>query len=120
MIEGGVELVIGAFRDPQFGPIIMVGVGGTIVELTDDTVFQLSPIGEGQARRMLASLRIGPLFEGYRGSPALSAEAVVNLMVRVSELMDDLPNVAEVDLNPVFVDHEAARIADARVVLSAA
>ena len=117
MIRSDIELVIGAFRDDQFGPVVMVGLGGVLVELLEDVAFRLAPFSIGTASGMLGELRGRALFQGYRGKPALSTGPVLELLVRVSEMMADCPEIAEVDLNPVMLHQDRALIADARIVL---
>lgn len=118
MIREGQELVCGSFRDPQFGPIVMVGLGGVYVELLKDVAFRLAPFDARIAREMIGELDIAPLFRGYRGAAPLADEPLVDILVRLSELMADRPDIQEVDLNPVFVGSKAAAIADVRIVLS--
>jgi len=117
MIRGRVELVVGAFRDEQFGPSIMVGMGGVLVEILDDVAFRLAPIGENEAKSMLEELRGRALLGEYRGQPAVDAAAVARLLARLSEMMVACPEIAEVDLNPVILAVGAAHVADARIVL---
>ena len=118
MIRGGTELVCGAFRDPQFGPVVMAGLGGIHVELLRDVSFRLAPLDVLEARRMLAELKIARLFEGYRGAAPLAREAMAELLVGLSELISDRAEIREIDLNPVFVDEKEASIADVRIMLS--
>lgn len=117
MIKSGIELVCGAFRDPQFGPVVMVGLGGVQVELLEDVAFRLAPLHEDTARELLSDLRIAKLFDGYRGAPPIAREALVDLLVRVSELIADREEIQEIDINPVFVDGKEAAVADVRIVL---
>ena len=119
MIRGEAELVVGAFRDAQFGPAIMVGMGGILVELLDDVAFRLAPVSEAVAAQMLEGLKGAALLRGYRGRPAVDTAAVPALLARLSQMMAACPEIAEIDLNPVILADGQARIADARIVLGA-
>jgi acetyltransferase len=118
MIRGGTELVCGAFRDPQFGPVVMAGLGGIHVELLKDVSFRLAPLDRAEAGRMLMELKVARLFEGYRGAAPLARDAMAELLVRLSELISDRAEIREIDLNPVFLDEKRASIADVRIMLS--
>jgi acetyltransferase len=118
MIRGGVETVVGAFRDPQFGPVIMFGLGGVHVEALDDVVFRLAPIGPRDARAMLGEIRGPRLLGAVRGRPAVDADALADLISRVSVLVAERHEIAELDLNPVFAQERGAAVADARIVLA--
>ena len=117
MISGGVEVVVGALRDEQFGAVVMCGLGGIYVELLDDIVFRVAPIDTAEAIEMIGELRSAKIFGGYRGRPPVDIQAWAAVLVRVSELINDLPEVTELDINPIFVNAGGAAIADARVVL---
>jgi acyl-CoA synthetase (NDP forming) len=119
MIKGGVEAIIGGFRDPQFGPVVMVGLGGVLVEVLDDVAVRVAPVTDDEARAMLGELRGARLLHGFRGRPPVDVGAAADLIARVSELLVDLPAVAEIDVNPVFLLPEGAAVADARVILDA-
>jgi acyl-CoA synthetase (NDP forming) len=118
MIEGGVEAVIGAIRDPQFGPVVMFGLGGIFLEALDDVAFRVAPLGEADAEELIREIRSHRLFAGLRGRPPCDLASAVDLLVRVSELVADQPEIAELDLNPVFLTASGALIADARLVLA--
>lgn len=118
MIRGSAELVVGAFRDAQFGPAIMVGLGGIFVELLADVSFRLAPISQSVAAEMLEDLKGKALLHGYRGAPPVDTKSVAILLARLSEMMAACPEIAEVDLNPVILAGGAALIADARIVLA--
>lgn len=119
MVSHGLETVVGAFRDPQFGPVVMFGLGGIDVEAIADVTFRLAPLDETEARAMLSEIRAYRLLGAHRGRAPRDTEAAVDLIVRVSELMADLDDVAELDINPVFLLERGTAIADARAVLSA-
>ena len=117
MIGAGLETVVGAFRDPQFGAVVMFGLGGTDVEALADVTFRLAPVDPSEARAMLGEIRAHRLFAAHRGRPSRDTDAAVDLIVRVAELMADLESVAELDLNPVVLLERGAVVADARAVL---
>ncbi len=107
-IKGGHEVLIGMTEDPVFGPLIGFGLGGVFVELLQDVAFRLHPITDVDAREMVAEVKSAKLLEGYRGGPAGDVPAVEDALLRVSALADALPEVVEMDLNPVKV-HEPGR-----------
>jgi acyl-CoA synthetase (NDP forming) len=117
MIRSGVETAVGAFRDVQFGPVVMVGLGGVLVEALDDVVFRLAPVDQAEARAMLGELRSRRLYEGPRGRPPADLDALSRLVAAVSVLAAERPEIAELDLNPVIALPDGAAVADARVVL---
>jgi acyl-CoA synthetase (NDP forming) len=117
MIEGGVELIIGVERDAQFGPTVLVGLGGVLTEVLDDVALRLAPIPPAAAMEMLNGLRGALLLRGYRGSPPVSMDAVCDLIVAVGRLAIERPDIAELDLNPVIVTEAGATIVDSLVVL---
>ncbi|MBI2741372.1 MAG: acetate--CoA ligase family protein [Rhodospirillales bacterium] len=117
MVQGRVELVVGAFRDPQFGPAIMVGAGGVLVELLDDVSFRLAPVSGAMAIEMVQELRVGKLLRGYRGAAPIDVSPVAALIARVSAMMSECPEISEIDLNPVILADDGAHVADARIVL---
>jgi len=118
MIRGGVETVVGAFRDAQFGPVVMFGLGGIFVEALDDVVFRLAPVRRGEAIEMIGEIRAHRVLAALRGRPAADVEALALVIVRVSQLMAERPEIAELDLNPVFALARGAAVADARIVLT--
>jgi hypothetical protein len=117
MVRGGVETVIGGVRDPQFGAVVMFGLGGVLVEALDDVVFRLAPVSIDEAHAMLDEIRGRKLLDGLRGRPAVDRAALARIVTGVSELMSGCAEIAEVDLNPVFALPDGAAVADARAVL---
>lgn len=115
--EGAIELIVGASRDPTFGTALMVGLGGVAVELLGDRVLGLPPLNERLARRMLESLRIWPLLQGYRGSAPVDLDRLIGVLVRVSYLVADIPEILELDINPLLVGAEGVLALDARLRL---
>ncbi|MCS7237692.1 MAG: acetate--CoA ligase family protein [Thermoguttaceae bacterium] len=118
MIPPGHEMIIGGKRDPSFGPVVMVGLGGIYVELWQAVAFALAPATAGQVRKMLTKTKADKLLSGLRGQPAADVNAFVDAVVRLSMLLADCPRIAEMDLNPVIVGPVGYGIADARIVLS--
>ena len=112
----GIEMAVGVFRD-QLGPVVMVAAGGTLVEMLDDAAREMAPVSADQAHGMIAGLRAADLLNGYRGSAALDVGALAELIAAVSELAVSVPEIAELDLNPVFVSAAGALAADARCTL---
>jgi len=118
MLKGGVELVVGIKRDPQIGPVLLVGMGGVLVEVLRDTALALAPVGRAEARRMLESLRGFKLLQGYRGAPAADLDAVCDTIARVSEFAADFAaEVEEIDVNPLLARPDGAVALDALIVL---
>jgi acetyltransferase len=113
----GVELILGMKRDPVFGPVIMVGAGGVTAELFQDRALELPPLDERLARRMLESLRAWPLLTGYRGRPVVNVDRLIETLMRFSYLVAHLPEIAEIDVNPLLVTPSDVIALDARVVL---
>jgi acyl-CoA synthetase (NDP forming) len=122
MAPAGQEVVVGMFRDPQFGPLIMVGLGGIFVEVLADVAFRICPITEADAAEMLDELRGAALLDGARGQEPVSRAAIVDVLMKLGGeggLLLSLPDdVAEVDLNPLIVSRDGAVAVDARFVLS--
>jgi acetate---CoA ligase (ADP-forming) len=115
MVREGVEMIVGVVQDPVFGPVIACGAGGTAVELMKDVAVRLTPLTEAEAGRMLRGLATFPLLNGYRGRPRVDLAALEALLVRVSALAEDLPELVEVDLNPVMVSPSGAVVTDTRI-----
>ncbi|HQQ54263.1 MAG TPA: GNAT family N-acetyltransferase, partial [Ottowia sp.] len=112
------ELIIGASIDPTFGPVILFGQGGTAVEVMKDSAMALPPLNDPLARALIARTRVARLLAGYRDVPAADLDAVVATLMAVSQLLVDVPEVAELDINPLIVNHEGAIALDARVRVS--
>jgi len=117
MVGAGVEAIVGVTRDASFGSLVVFGMGGTAAELVRDTALRILPITDLDAREMVRSLHTSPLLFGYRGSPPADVEALEQLLLRVGRLADELPEVAEMDCNPVIVSPEAATIVDVKARL---
>ncbi len=120
MVGDGVEMVVGVTHDPTFGPILLTGLGGTLVELLKDVSVRIHPLTDVDVDEMLTGLRGYPLLTGYRGSAPVDVDALRALLFRVSALVEEVPEIAELDLNPVFVRRRGVAAVDARVKLSRA
>ena len=118
MLTGGVELVVGIKRDPQVGPVLLVGLGGVLVEILRDTALALAPVSKAEARRMLERLQGFKLLQGYRGAPAADLDAVCEAIARISELGADYAGeIEEIDVNPLLARADGAFMLDALIVL---
>jgi acyl-CoA synthetase (NDP forming) len=118
-VSGGLEALIGVTTDPTFGPLVVCGVGGTLVEILHDVAFRLPPVSDLDATEMLATLRASRLLDGYRGMPAADRDALVAVILRVSALVESIPELRELDLNPVKVlpPGQGAIVVDGRMRL---
>lgn len=115
----GIELIIGMQNDYQFGPVILLGMGGTGVEVYRDTAIRMAPLKHTDVRSMLDDLKAGALLKGYRGAAPVNREALIDLTLRFSTLAMQLADaVSSIDLNPVMCNEKACIVADARMVLS--
>ena len=112
----GFELLVGGLRDPEFGPVVMAGLGGVLVEAWRDVQMAVAPVGEADAVALLRSLRGAAIFNGLRGSPPVDLAPVADVIVRISDLMVGNPNIAELDLNPVLAGVTGCVAVDWRVV----
>jgi acetyltransferase len=119
MIHGadGVELILGIKKDPVFGTVVLAGMGGTNAELFADRSLGFPPLNERLARRMLESLKIWPLLNGYRGRPAVNLDRLLETLIRFSYFAADYPEIAELDINPLLVTPERVIALDARLVV---
>lgn len=116
MAAPGVEVLVGGRRDPVFGPIVVVGLGGILVEVLHDTAIRLAPVSLDEARGMIASLKGAALFRGVRGRPPADVEALARIVHAVSHLLAATPRIAEIDLNPVLVHPQGATAVDVRIL----
>jgi len=106
-VGDGIEMMIGVTHDPSFGPIIAAGMGGTLVELLRDVSVRITPLTDLDVQDMLDGLRMRPLLAGYRGSPPADVAALTDLLHRLNSLVEDIPEIVELDLNPVFVREQS-------------
>jgi acetyltransferase len=112
------ELIVGASVDPVFGPVLLFGQGGTAVEVLADRAIGLPPLNRVLARELIASTRVFKLLKGYRDHPPARLEAISDVLIAMSEMLADLPALAELDINPLWADHEGVMALDARVRVS--
>jgi acyl-CoA synthetase (NDP forming) len=120
MVPGGREVLVGMSRDPQFGPLVAFGLGGIYVEALKDVAFRVAPFSRHEAEEMIRGIRSYPLLEGVRGEPPADHEAMVDALLRVSQLVTDFPEIVELDINPlmVFEEGRGAMAIDMRLVLA--
>ncbi|MGW5525730.1 acetate--CoA ligase family protein [Streptomyces xanthochromogenes] len=120
LLPPGQEVIVGAVTDPTFGKVVAFGLGGVLVEVLKDITFRLAPVTADEALSMLDSIRAADILRGVRGAPAVDRWALAEQIRRVSRLVTDFPEIAEVDLNPVIATPEAALAADIRILLGSA
>ncbi len=118
MARPGIEVIMGMSQDEQFGPVLMFGLGGILVEVLKDVSFRLVPITPRDARQMVQEIKGRPLLEGYRGQEPADVEALEKLLLRLSDFVEKHPEIAELDLNPIFAYKDGAVAVDARIILS--
>lgn len=118
MIPKGTEILVGMSRDPQFGPLVTFGLGGIYVEALKDVTFRVAPFDRDDAEAMLGEIRAHALLEGVRGEKPIDREAVIETLLKVSQLVTDYPQIVELDINPLVVYQKGAIALDARLVLS--
>ena len=103
MSTPGKELIVGASKDPQFGHLVMIGLGGVYTNYFKDVAFELAPVSDDEAGNMLRSLRTYPILEGVRGENPSDINAIKDTILRISRLVEDFPEILEMDINPFFV-----------------
>ena len=116
MAQPGVEAIIGAFRNPEFGHVVMFGLGGVMVEVIKDVSLRLVPLTRRDARQMVREIKGFPLLDGYRGHPKCDLEALEEALLNLSGFLEKHPEIVELDLNPVFCYSKGILAVDARVV----
>ena len=117
MAPPSTEVIVGAIKDPQFGPAIMFGLGGVFVEVLKDVTFRIAPITEDDACDMISEVKAYPLLKGYRNTPPADIEAIEKILLSTSRLVTDCMEIKELDLNPVIVYEKGAKTVDARIIL---
>jgi acyl-CoA synthetase (NDP forming) len=120
MARQGVEVIIGMSKDAQFGPVLMFGLGGVLVEILKDVAFRIVPLVKRDAKEMIREIKGFPLLQGYRGSEPVDVENLENMLLKVSEFIEKTPDIKELDLNPIFAYKDGAVAVDARVILEKA
>jgi acetyltransferase len=116
-LESGVETIIGVTRDPQFGPLLLFGLGGIFVEVLEDTTFRVAPVSEREAREMTAEIDAAPLLRGARGRDPTDVDAVAEALGRLSQLVVDFPAILELDVNPLVATPDGVRAVDVRLTV---
>jgi acyl-CoA synthetase (NDP forming) len=120
MAPQGTEVIVGMTTDAQFGPVMMFGLGGIMVEVLKDVSFRLVPLEEKDAAQMVSEIKGRPILDGVRGQPAADVEALKATILKVSRFVEQHPEVRELDLNPVFAYPDGAIAVDARIVIAEA
>ncbi len=118
MVADGQECIIGMIRDPQFGPVIMFGLGGIFVEVLKDVSFRVAPLADEDIEEMIREIKGYRILSGIRGAKPSDIDAIKNILARVSEIAIDNPQIKEIDLNPVIVHENGASIVDSRMILT--
>ncbi|WP_049923362.1 acetate--CoA ligase family protein [Halopiger djelfimassiliensis] len=116
-LDDATETIVGMNRDPQFGPLLLFGLGGIFVEILEDTSVRVAPIGEGEAREMVDEIKAAPLLRGARGREPADVDAVVETIQRLSQLVTDFPSILELDVNPLVVGPEGVQAIDFRLTV---
>jgi len=117
MARPGTEVIVGMTRDPQFDATVMFGLGGIFVEVYRDVTFRIVPLAERDAREMIREVKGLPLLTGFRGRTPGDLEAIAGILLRVSRMAEELPEIAEVDLNPIVIYERGGLLLDARLLL---
>ena len=117
-VPKSVEVIIGVTKDPQFGHVIMFGLGGIFVEVLEDVTFRILPINKKDALEMISEIKGYSILKGYRGRAGVDINAIADIMVKVSRIVMENPMIRELDLNPVMVYERGAKVVDARIILN--
>ena len=117
MAPPGTEVIVGTSKDPQFGPVIMFGLGGIFVEVLKDVSFRVIPVGRKDAKEMIQEIKGYPLLRGYRGKEPASIPSLTGMILKLSKFVNENPQIREMELNPVFAYRDKALAVDARIVL---
>jgi acyl-CoA synthetase (NDP forming) len=117
MARPGTEVIIGISKDPQFGPVIMFGLGGIFVELLKDVSFRVIPVERKDAQEMINEIKGYPILKGYRGKDPADISALVEIILKISKLIEENPQIKELELNPIFAYRDKAIAIDARIIL---
>jgi acetyl-CoA synthetase (ADP-forming) len=117
MAPPSTEVIVGAIKDPQFGPALMFGLGGIFVEVLKDVTFRIAPITRDEAHEMITEVKAYPLLRGYRNTPPADIEAIMKILLNTSRLIMEHQEIKELDLNPIMVYEKGAKTVDARIIL---
>ena len=117
MVRPGTEVIVGTSKDPQFGPVIMFGLGGIFVEVLKDVAFRVIPIDRRDAQEMVKEIKGYPLLQGYRGKEPANITVLVEMILKISNLIHKNPQIKGLELNPIFAYKDSAVAVDARIIL---
>jgi acyl-CoA synthetase (NDP forming) len=117
MARPGTEVIVGMTKDAQFGPVLMFGLGGILVELLKDVSFRIVPFEREDAREMIREIKGYPILEGFRGREPADVSILEEILLKISRFVDDHPEIKELDLNPIFAYKDGAVTVDARIIL---
>jgi acyl-CoA synthetase (NDP forming) len=117
MVRPGTEVIVGTSKDPQFGPVIMFGLGGIFVELLKDVSFRVIPLERKDAQEMIEEIKGFPLLQGYRGKEPADIPSLVDIILKLSQFIGENPQIKELELNPIFAYRNKAMAIDARILL---
>jgi acetate---CoA ligase (ADP-forming) subunit beta len=117
MAPPGTEVIIGTSKDPQFGPVIMFGLGGIFVEVLKDVSFRVIPVDRKDAREMIQEIKNFPLLRGYRGKEPANIPSLVSMILKISKFVNENPDIREMELNPIFAYRDKSLAVDARIIL---
>ena len=117
MARPGTEVIIGMSKDPQFGPVLMFGLGGILVEVLKDVSFRIVPLTRRDAGEMIREIKGYPVLEGYRGQEPANIAVLEDMLLKVSDFVENRPEIKELDINPIFAYSDGAVAVDARVIL---
>ena len=120
MAPPGTEVIVGMTRDPRFGPVVMFGLGGILVEVLQDVSFRLAPLAPRDARAMMSEIKARPILAGYRGAPPADLDKLAEILIRVGDFALAHQDVQEIDLNPIYAYPDGALAVDARIILEPA
>lgn len=117
MVKPGTEVIVGVSKDPQFGHVVMFGLGGIFVELLKDVSFRVIPVERRDAQEMIKEIKGYPLLQGYRGKEPTDISALVEIILKISKLIEENPQIKELELNPILAYRHRAVAVDARIIL---
>lgn len=117
MADPGIEVIMGMTKDPQFGPVLMFGLGGVTVEILKDVSFRIVPLDKKDASKMIKEIKGYKLLQGYRGQDPADIEYLENMIVKLSDFINETPDIKEIDMNPVFAYKDGAVVVDARIIV---
>jgi len=120
MAKSGIEVIMGMIKDPSFGPVLMFGLGGILVEVLKDVSFRIVPLEKKDASEMIQEIKGKKLLDGYRGQDPANIPYLEDMLLKLSAFVDHTPGIEEIDMNPLFAYKDGAVVVDARIILSAA